>query len=299
MLIEANMKTISIEPKYCRWTRENRKNNLEKSVIDYIISTKEEPELINHIEIDDNYIYQVKNDNYKNPEGVIVTGKQSDHNTIITTINMKTKTKGNPRKNWKRGNESKWKKYNQTLQKINKNKKIYEYEDLENAIITAMKKEIGTKTTNPNRKPKDTDDIKEAKKKKKPARKEFEKAIREKNDSIPELKKRYIEMQKTLQRIIQQNEATKIKQIYQTILDEGGSKSQSFWKARRRIKKSNHIPEYDTMDEEENTITDPEQSKENIAKYFENQEHHPKSTRMVTTQRPKHPNRTNNDVRAE
>ncbi len=53
------------------------------------------------------------------------------------------------------------------FQKINKNKKIDEYEGLENAIITAMKKEIGTKTTNPNRKPKDTDDIKEAKKRKK------------------------------------------------------------------------------------------------------------------------------------
>ncbi len=34
--------------------------------------------------------------------------------------------------------------------------------------------------------------------------------------------------------------------------------------------KSNHIPEYDTIVEEGNILTDPEQSKEHITKYFEN-----------------------------
>ena len=54
------------------------------------------------------------------------------------------------------------------------------------------------------------------------------------------------------------------------IINEGGPKSQAFWKARQRILKSNHIPEYETINEEGEQITDPESSKEHIAKYFEN-----------------------------
>ena len=41
----------------------------------------------------------------------------------------------------------------------------------------------------------------------------------------------------------------------------GGSKSLSLWKARKRILKSKHIPEYETINEEGGKLIDPENRK--------------------------------------
>ena len=79
-----------------------------------------------------------------------------------------------------------------------------------------------------------------------------------------------MEAQSTLREEIKKNEQEKIKQVFQSIINEGGPKSQAFWKARRRIMKSNQVPDYDTIDETGNTITNPGSSKEHIATYFEN-----------------------------
>jgi hypothetical protein len=55
-----------------------------------------------------------------------------------------------------------------------------------------------------------------------------------------------------------------------TFINEGGIKSQTFWKIRRRILKSHTEPEYDTVTEDDRILTDPNLAKDYTASYFEN-----------------------------
>ena len=67
----------------------------------------------------------------------------------------------------------------------------------------------------------------------------------------------------------QKESATAIEDTFNKIIKEGGSKSQTFWKMRRKKLGANKPPEYDTIDENGIKLTDPEESKEHIASYFE------------------------------
>ena len=58
------------------WTRENRQKTDEKSIIDYLIITKENMDKIHEMEIDEEGSLRIK-------------GKQkSDHNTITATLKL-------------------------------------------------------------------------------------------------------------------------------------------------------------------------------------------------------------------
>jgi hypothetical protein len=64
-------------------------------------------------------------------------------------------------------------------------------------------------------------------------------------------------------------EREKVEKIYQEILKEGGTNSQTFWKIRRRVMQANHIPQYDTITEDGKRIEEAQETKEYIADYYE------------------------------
>ena len=65
---------VNINPKDCERTRENRNNSSEKSVIDYIVTTRDVANNIEHLKVDIEGTYRIKGK------------KESDHNTILITV---------------------------------------------------------------------------------------------------------------------------------------------------------------------------------------------------------------------
>ena len=117
-------------------------------------------------------------------------------------------------------------------------------------------------------KPKLTEKAKKLKEEKREARKSFQKAP-------PETKKikldEYIESQKRLRDELEYMEQLMVEDRINKLIKEGGIKSNLFWKIRKQIlNKSKPSEEYDTITEEGTTLTDPEESKEHIANFYEN-----------------------------
>ena len=117
-------------------------------------------------------------------------------------------------------------------------------------------------------KPKLSEKAKALKSKKKTSRKAFERASpNEKRDKMEE----YINIQKQLVDELEEIEKQNVQARIKKIIKEGGIRSDSFWKIRKKIlKNSNTDDSYDTITEEGVTITDPEEAKEYIAQYYEN-----------------------------
>ena len=93
-------RAISVDANQGIWTRVNRNNTEERSVIDYIIMPKKDTSKI----------------------------KESDHNTIIITIDQQTKIYKQTKMIWKKGN---WTQFNQTFNRKHKETKIEDYNRLE------------------------------------------------------------------------------------------------------------------------------------------------------------------------
>ena len=76
MLDETSMKPISLEATIGHWTRVNRKDTSERSVIDYILMSETIAKTTRYIEIDEAGAYRLK-------------GKaETDHNTMIAEIDL-------------------------------------------------------------------------------------------------------------------------------------------------------------------------------------------------------------------
>ena len=79
----------------------------------------------------------------------------------------------------------------------------------------------------------------------------------------------YITAQKELRETIKQESQTQLEKTFNRFIQEGGVKSQSFWKIRKSILKANKELDYDILNDKNTPITDPEEAKEHIAKYYE------------------------------
>jgi hypothetical protein len=135
-------------------------------------------------------------------------------------------------------------------------------------LETSQQTRLAKFQPNATKKKKTSKDITQARRLKKQARKEFDEACKNNGNKTATLAK-YKEAQSHLKLTIQNESAEKIKTTYNKIVTEGGFKSQTFWKTRRRILGANKPPEYETVDEQGNKILDLQESKEHIASYFE------------------------------
>ena len=139
------------------WTRVNRRNNSEKSVIDYIITGYPMKTKVVESATDTDNMYQIAGIN------------QTDHNVITATINTEIAISSTTTRKWKKGTEDEWIQFNQELQKKwnNTRSENRKYTTLQNQIISCLQSTIGSNIIKSNRKEKITNpNIKDETKKK-------------------------------------------------------------------------------------------------------------------------------------
>ena len=249
---------ISINNKYLNWTRENRNNPQEKSVIDYILVDKE----TNH---------RIKNLTIDNKTNLLKGKSTTDHNTIIIETHFQINPQKESIKKWNLRNNDNWKNFNQKLVEKMKDIKTPSYNDLEKSIKSTMSETLGKITIRKNKTyfPKD-----QQSKLLKNEVKQLRKTLRKVTKNAPHYKQeylhKYLEKQKTLRNHLENQLKTTIENNIKTIIKEGGTKSQKFWNIRKKILKNTHQDQYNLITEEGHTITNCEQAKEYIADYYEN-----------------------------
>ena len=256
MIRDTDMVALSTKATRGNWTRVNRRNPDERSLIDYIIGTKGIEKQTTELLIDEEGTMRIKGAN------------ESDHNTIMMEARIETERTVKKRKIWKLNNKEGWKQFNKQMQTEDKN--LEDYDVLEETIIKTLKKTVGqtTITIGKNRR-RETPRVKDLRQIKKEKRKEFETACKLNKEEKKEKLDEYLKAQKTLREAIQDQNKEELQQTIKKIIEEGGTKSQNFWKIRRKILGSRAKENYDLITEDGEKITDEEQSKEYIADYFE------------------------------
>ena len=78
----------------------------------------------------------------------------------------------------------------------------------------------------------------------------------------------YMLTQSKLKEAIKKEQKAKTDNNFKQLMQEGATKSNSFWKIRKKILNTK-TPQYDTITENNEPIHDPEETREHIAKYFE------------------------------
>ena len=130
---------------------------------------------------------------------------------------------------------------------------------------------MGSITSKTNQKHKITNpQIKQAKLENKKHKRNFNEACREKSENIIQLKTTYMNSQKNIRALIEEQHRANMRQRINKIITEGGANSNTFWKLRKKLMNHNKKDEYTTITEEGETLNDPQRAKEYIANYFEN-----------------------------
>ena len=256
MLEETGCIAISTESKTGLWTRVNTKNENERSIIDYIIIPKEETQYVTSIEVDEEEVYRITGEN------------KSDHNTITMSYDTTSRDQKTIEKTrWKVDNKEGWKAFNKKIEEMDRENKILNYEKLHDTVTQILKETIGEKK-NQTRKNTKSQELKNAQQVKRERKIEFKEAARSKSEDTKEKLDRYIMAQKHVKHIIEESERKELEKKFNKFIQEGGVKSQSFWKIRKSILNPNTV-ECDLITENGEIITDGEQTKELIADYFE------------------------------
>ena len=86
MCKETDITPISAHEKYATWTRVDRKNSQERSIIDYILVENNKEHIVEDIHIDNEGQFRIKNEDYKKMNGTNMEGNETDHNTMIISI---------------------------------------------------------------------------------------------------------------------------------------------------------------------------------------------------------------------
>ncbi len=257
LLEDTDSEAINTRKNVCEWTRENRKNPNEKSVIDYIITTKKNATTTNEVRVDTRGTHRLK-------------GKEeTDHNTILLEANFYTSPQQEKVTIWKKGTDEDWRNFNHGTTRDLNNKQPETYEELESILMKNLKKHIGQVTFKPNAK-RESKEVKQLREKKKQAENNYDQACKEKPSNLIEIREKYYQTQINLRKQIENDEEKTTKGIIDTLIKEGGIKSQLFWKLRRKILRKENDSNYDTVDENGTTLDDPEEAKEHIATYYEN-----------------------------
>lgn len=259
ILIEnTNLYPASLNANTGNWTRIDRIDNTKKSIIDYILVSNNLKDEIDNLTIDENGHLRAKGK------------KETDHNTITMSINIKTTKQGKTKatRNYY-DNPDDWKKVNRYIKQELKDQREIHYEKMEKAIKQAIRTHIKQKTiTLENRKKITNPTIKQKREEMKEARRNFERETPNTIEKENKLKG-YFKAQNELKIEIQKEEKNKTEQKIKSIIEQGGANSNNFWKITKEIKRIED-ENYDLITEEGNTVTDPEEAKKYIEQYYEN-----------------------------
>ena len=259
LIEDTNTQTPTTSTETIHWTRENRNNPNEKSIIDYVITDTNIAKQISEIKIDDTGLLTLRGK------------KETDHNTITLTLKRQTtKPKDQPIKIWADGSPEAWKAFNTKLNTLAK-QGIPDYTTLENTILKSLTQDIGTITIRKTNKPKESKRIKHLRKLKSIARKLHDKAINQNQPprTIQALTNDYIRKRTELRQAIHAEETIITRTKINRLIKEGGTNSKNFWKIRKKLMKNN-TNEANVINDQGEEIKDPETAKEHIASYYEN-----------------------------
>ena len=123
------------QPGTCAWTREHRKNDKEKSIIDYILVSKDQEQNIEEIRVDTQGTHRLKG------------REETDHNTILMTIKKQITLKPIKKTVWNTKNKEGWKTFNKMMTEEMKKNAPSTYFHLEQIINYCLNKSIGKSTT--------------------------------------------------------------------------------------------------------------------------------------------------------
>ena len=241
------------------WTRQEPNNPTQKTALDYIITARTNKCTIKEIHTDEE-------------RTLILKGKkESDHNTIITKLDVKAEKAERKIKRWKLDNKEGWKNYNSEINDRADELTDMGYQEYIDEIRNIMKRTIGEKTiTTGRRKLRETKEVKTARETTKQNRKKYKETI--KNDDNANIKQNLdnlIKSQTQLRNEIEKSQKTLTQQNLEKMKSEGTTKSNAFWKHRANIIGKFSKDEYDTINEEGRILTDPEEAKEHIAQFYE------------------------------
>ena len=262
LIEELELTPISTKAENGTWTWEKRTNNHQKSIIDYILISKDLVELVE--------------DNIVDSEGILrLKGKkETDHNTLFLKLRTPIRKGSEIITKWKKGNDLQWNEFNKEIQKAN-NEIKENYDEFEEYLIKTLKNKIGETRIriHDKNKSKPSNETKEKKEKRKILRKEYQKAIKDQKDDIESKKREYIQAQVDYKNSVEKDTQEDIENKIQRIIKDGGTKSNLFWKTKREILKKEGTANYNTLDEKGTLIEDPEAAKEHIANFYENLYH--------------------------
>ena len=255
MLKKTSMKPISTESETGMWTRVNRQRESEKAIIDYILACGKITQRTISCDVDEEGTLRMKGN-----------VRESDHNTITTKIKISRQTKKYKIKRWKINNEEGWKNFNKKLQEDTKKGIPRTYEECTKLIKAAMRSTIGEETITITIPPprKNSERMKHLIINKKEKRASFEKA---KQEEKREKREEYYQAQRQCREQAEREEQEKTKAIIENLLTDRNPKNK-IWELRKQYTRKER-GEYDLISEEDNLITNPEEAKEYIAKYYE------------------------------
>jgi hypothetical protein len=253
-----NTQLVAVSTKADRgmWTWENRSNTTQKSVIDYLLATKDLAKNMGGITIDEIGVMRLKSQ----------AGKESDHNTITATINITHKPQKDTIKRWKTSNKEGWTKFNTEMEKHLWNN----YDTFESDLRNIMEQTIGSTTITPNNNNKiKSKEINKLHKTNKDMRKLYQKACHQKDPNRNALLQEYYMSQTKLREEIEREIKNKTTDNIMIIKREGGTKSRKFWQIRKKTIGRKSKANYNTVTEDGRILDDPTESKDYIADYYE------------------------------
>ena len=257
MINNTNMVAKSLSSTIGNWTRVKRKDPTERSIIDYVLMSEEISNSTKSIEIDEIGMHRLK-------------GKEeSDHNTITIETSIPRSIRNTKRTIYNLKDKKKWKQFNHRLHDKYQTQPPENYGEFETIIKDSMESTFDKITIREGKfTPKLSEKAKMLKQEKKASKKAFEQANRQdKKEKLDQ----YITVQKLLRDEMELIEKEIVQNRINTIIKEGGIKSESFWKIRKKIiNKSKPKEDYDTITEDGTTLYNPDEAKEYIAEYYEN-----------------------------
>ena len=260
LIANNNLTPINLKPDHGMWTRVNRKKEVEKSVIDYILTTPSVTRNIHTIIVDEEGNLRIKGKN------------ETDHNTITVSLRINDPRIPTYQEKWKLNNKEGWIEFNKTVKTRYKDHKLKteNYKLAEKELKKILTETIGKRKYRTDKTRKITNkEITEARKTMKTNKKEFQKACQTgTSEDKQRTKSTYMESQRKLRSTIEEAETKMIEIRLNKIHEKAKLNPNTIWEARKRAKGCKEL-EYNTYTEEGIQITDPEQTKEHIANYFE------------------------------
>ena len=259
LLENCEVTAISTESQTGTWTRVNRNNTQERSIIDYILIRQCDKHCVTENTVDEAGALRIK--------GI----HETDHNTMTLSFTMPMEKQNKIIRRWKLSNREGWKEFNKQMETIDQNK-LQDYEYFENTLKETLERTIGSVKINVGNKKsaKEPESIKALRHTKRELRKKLDKEIKNKSEEKQATLAQYIEAQKELRRKLEEHNKHQTRELIEKIKKEGGVKSKTFWNTKKRLSGKGGTSEYTTITEDGIEISDPEAAKEHIASYYEN-----------------------------